>query len=117
MVVDQTTTIGGVVSSVTEVTNSESGETKLEATITPDDPLPDSTTTATITGTGTSIEDAVTVSVRALVALSEGGYAVEIDLGGGQTELRTVEVGEILNGFAQISGSVNAGDQVVVAKS
>ncbi|HDH02999.1 MAG TPA: hypothetical protein ENH15_01980 [Actinobacteria bacterium] len=117
IVVDPTTTIAGVVSAVTEVTDSESGETKLEATITPDDPLPDSTTTATVTGTATSIDDAVTVSVRALVALSQGGYALEVDLGGGKTELRKIEVGEILDGFAQISGDVNAGDQVVVAKS
>lgn len=117
IVVDQTTTIGGVVSAVAEVTDSASGETKLEATITPDDPLPDSTTRATITGTATSIDDAVTVSVRALVALSEGGYALEVDLGGGKTELRRIEVGEILDSFAQVSGDVNAGDQVVVAKS
>lgn len=117
IIVDPDTTIGGVVVATAEVVDQDMGGKKLQATITPDTALPESATTVTVTGRGISVEDAVTVSVRALVALAEGGYAVEVDLGGGKTELRKIEIGEILDGFAQISGDVNAGDRVVVATS
>jgi len=56
------------------------------------------------------------VPVSALVALLEGGYAVEVDTGGGRTQLVAVEVGFFgSNNMVQItSAALQPGDQVVV---
>ncbi len=63
-----------------------------------------------------SVEDVMAVPVSALLALLEGGYAVETDAGGGLTRLVPVEVaffGE--NGMIQIASAVlQPGDRVVV---
>jgi peptidoglycan hydrolase-like protein with peptidoglycan-binding domain len=56
----------------------------------------------------------LSVSVRALLALAEGGYAVERVTPTG-TELVPVKLGAYADGFVQITGAVNAGDKVVVA--
>ncbi len=60
-----------------------------------------------------AVEDALTVPVEALLALAEGGYAVERPDG----ELVPVEVGAFADGFVQVtptSGRLEVGDQVVV---
>lgn len=49
------------------------------------------------------------VPVRALVALSGGGYAVEID-----GELIGVETGDFAGGLVEVTGALEEGDQVVV---
>ena len=55
------------------------------------------------------------VPIRALVALAEGGYAVE-KVSGGSTQLVAVEPGEFGDGIVQISGTdIAEGDSVVVA--
>ncbi len=55
------------------------------------------------------------VPVTALVVLAEGGYAVEVDAGGGATRLVGVEVGFFADGLVEISGAdLVAGDRVVV---
>ena len=63
-----------------------------------------------------SVEDVMAVPVSALVALLEGGFAVESDSGGGLTQLVPVEVefsGE--NGMIEItSAALQSGDRVVV---
>jgi len=63
-----------------------------------------------------SVEDVMAVPVSALVALLEGGYAVEVDIGGGQTQLVPVEVGFFgSNNMVQItSAALQPGDRVVV---
>ena len=63
-----------------------------------------------------SIQDVMAVPVSALVALLEGGYAVEVDAGGGKTKLVGVEVGFFgSNNLVQItSAALQPGDQVVV---
>jgi len=63
-----------------------------------------------------SVEDVMAIPVSALVALLEGGYAVEVETGGGQTQLVAVEVGFFgSNNMVQItSAEVQPGDQVVV---
>jgi peptidoglycan hydrolase-like protein with peptidoglycan-binding domain len=63
-----------------------------------------------------SVEDVMAIPVSALVALLEGGYAVEVDTGGGQVELIAVEVGFFStdNMIEITSGTLEPGDQVVV---
>ncbi|MGL4172969.1 MAG: peptidoglycan-binding protein [Actinomycetota bacterium] len=61
-------------------------------------------------------KDALTVPVTALVALSEGGYAVEVN-DGGATNLVAVKVGTISDDVAAITGEgIKDGTTVVVPK-
>jgi multidrug efflux pump subunit AcrA (membrane-fusion protein) len=63
----------------------------------------------------TRVEDAVVVPIRALLALAEGGYAVE-KVTGGTTTLVPVELGQFGDGVVQItSDAIAEGDTVVVA--
>jgi len=59
-------------------------------------------------------EGALAVPVQALVALVEGGYAVEVVQADGATELRAVEVGEFADGWVAVTGDIAEGDRVVV---
>jgi hypothetical protein len=56
------------------------------------------------------------VPVGALLALTEGGYAVEKVTGAGTTSLVGVKLGAFADGWVQVSGDVKDGDQVVVAE-
>jgi hypothetical protein len=63
----------------------------------------------------TSAAEAVTaVPVDALLALAEGGYAVERVGEGGATELVAVEVGAFADGWVEVAGDLAEGDDVVV---
>ncbi len=58
--------------------------------------------------------DVLAVPVSALLALSEGGYAVEVDAGGGTTMLVGVEAGMYADGFVEVTSSqLEAGMRVV----
>ena len=59
-------------------------------------------------------EDALTVPVDALIALAEGGYAVEVVTGDGRAVLRAVEVIDFDDTRVAVSGNLTAGDLVVV---
>jgi peptidoglycan hydrolase-like protein with peptidoglycan-binding domain len=63
-----------------------------------------------------SVEGVTAIPVSALVALLEGGYAVEVGMGNGQVDLIAVEVGFFgTNNMIEItSGALEPGDQVVV---
>ena len=54
------------------------------------------------------------VPVDSLLALAEGGYAVERPVAGGGTELVAVEVGAFADGWVQVTGDLAEGDDVVV---
>ncbi len=61
------------------------------------------------------VKGVVAVPVRALVALAEGGYAVEVAAATGSgTTLVAVETGLFADGWVQVTGKVSAGDAVVV---
>jgi hypothetical protein len=63
----------------------------------------------------TSAAQGVTaVPVDALLALAEGGYAVERPVAGGGTELVPVEIGAFADGWVQVTGDLAEGDDVVV---
>lgn len=61
-----------------------------------------------------SVTNVIAVPVTALLALQEGGYAVEVDEGGGATRLVGVDTGFFADGFVEITGDVQPGDRVVV---
>jgi peptidoglycan hydrolase-like protein with peptidoglycan-binding domain len=62
-----------------------------------------------------SVENVIAVPVSALVALAEGGYAVEVDAGNGATRLVAVEPGFYADGLVEVeSDGLNVGDLVVV---
>jgi hypothetical protein len=64
--------------------------------------------------TRSSVKGVLAVPVRALLALAEGGYAVERVTATG-TELVPVTLGSYADGFVQVTGAVKDGDTVVVA--
>lgn len=55
------------------------------------------------------------VPVRALVSLSGGGYALEVERDG-STELIGVETGEFADGLVEVSGAISEGDRVVIPR-
>jgi multidrug efflux pump subunit AcrA (membrane-fusion protein) len=66
-------------------------------------------------------EAVLAVPVEALLALAEGGYAVEVVAsdGGdqeGSTRLVAVEVGTFADGLVEVTGDVEPGDVVVVPR-
>ncbi len=62
-----------------------------------------------------SVSNVVAVPVSALVALAEGGYAVEVDAGNGTTRLVAVEPGFYADGLVEVeSDGLSIGDMVVV---
>jgi peptidoglycan hydrolase-like protein with peptidoglycan-binding domain len=66
-----------------------------------------------------SVPQAIVVPVSALVALKEGGYAVEVVTGKNpdgtnQTKLVGVKPGLFTNGFVQVDGDLKSGADVVV---
>ncbi len=62
-----------------------------------------------------SVANVVAVPVSALVALAEGGYAVEVDAGNGATRLVAVDPGFYADGLVEVeSAGLSVGDMVVV---
>jgi peptidoglycan hydrolase-like protein with peptidoglycan-binding domain len=69
---------------------------------------------ATIEAIDVIAENVLTVPARALVALVEGGYAVEVVQSDGTTAYRAVAIGEFADGWVEVTGDIAAGDQVAV---
>lgn len=91
--------------------------TVLRVTVTPDDPAAVPATgasTAKIGFTADRREGVLTVPVAALLALSEGGYAVEL-VDGEETTLLAVETGLFAGGRVEVAGDgIAEGDRVVI---
>ena len=68
----------------------------------------------TVNFTQSEAKGVLAVPVRALLALAEGGYALERVTATG-TELVPVKLGAYADGYVQVTGSVAEGDTVVVA--
>jgi len=58
--------------------------------------------------------DVLAVPVEALLALAEGGYAVERVSGDGSSELVAVTTGAFADGLVEVTGDLAEGDEVVV---
>jgi hypothetical protein len=54
------------------------------------------------------------VPVNALLALAEGGYAVELQLPVGGTRIVAVDIGEFADGLVEVDGELSEGDVVLV---
>ena len=62
-------------------------------------------------------QGALAVPVSSLLALAEGGYAVEVDRGNGQTALVPVDPGMYADGYVEIDAEgLQPGDRVVMAR-
>lgn len=70
----------------------------------------------TVTVDVVAVQDATAVPAEALLALAEGGYAVEVPDASSATGTRLVgvDVGAFADGWVQVTGDVAAGDTVVV---
>lgn len=92
----------------------------IEVTIVLDDPAASGTVDQApvdVRITTISREDVLAVPVNALLALLEGGYAVEVSAGDGTTQLVGVETGIFQDGWVEIdlpNGGLTEGDKVVV---
>ena len=60
-------------------------------------------------------EGVLSVPVDALLAVAEGGYAVE-RVRSGHTQLVGVEPGAFADGYVQVTGDLTEGDEVVVPR-
>ena len=109
------TEVGGSVSKQISVPQDD-GTTLSRATVEPHGDVPGETGQVTIAVDATLASDVMIVPVGALLALAEGGYAVEVVEDGGSSHLVGVDVGEILDGQAEISGAVDVGESVLVAR-
>lgn len=110
------TEVDAVVASIGAPVTGESGST-VAVVVVPVEPIDD-----TWTGTNVSIKlttqlvkQVMAVPVSALLALIEGGYAVEVQEPDGSTQLIAVETGMFADGLVEISGEgLSEGMNVVV---
>ena len=89
----------------------------IEVTISLDDPAAAGTldqAPVSVSVVTSAAQGVLAVPVDALLALAEGGYAVERRVAGGGTELVAVEVGAFADGWVQVTGDLAEGDDVVV---
>ena len=66
----------------------------------------------TVAFTQSAVKGAIAVPVKALVALAEGGYALEKVNPDGTTKLVAVQIGTFADGWVQVTGQIAAGDTV-----
>ncbi len=60
--------------------------------------------------------DVLVVPVNALLALAEGGYAVELVADDGTTRFVRVEIGKFADGVVAVTGDISEGDRVLVPR-
>jgi len=89
------------------------GSSVWRSTITPTTDPDGEVTSAAVTVTETKATNVLHVPVSALLALSEGGFAVEV-VNGSDTRLVSVELGKVVEARAEVSGGFDEGDEVVV---
>ena len=118
-------TVAGTVRSVGKVATAEEGsdpgaesESKITVLIALDDPSSTGNldeAPVEVQFTTKAASDVLAVPVEALLALAEGGYAVEVERGG-TTELVAVELGAFADGYVEITGDVQEDENVVVPR-
>jgi peptidoglycan hydrolase-like protein with peptidoglycan-binding domain len=113
---DGTTAPGTVWSVGTVATaDADTGETTIEVEIAlASDPGGYEDAPVTVDLTRSRADGVLAVPVAALLALAEGGYAVERQTAAGGTELVAVELGAFADGWVEVTGDLSEGDQIVV---
>ena len=120
---DGTLIAGKVVAVGTVATAEDSGDPNgggtptIEVTVSLDDPAQAGTLDSApvaVRLTTSAATGVLAVPVDALLALAEGGYAVERVADGGTTELVAVETGAFADGWVEVTGEIAEGDDVVV---
>lgn len=104
--------VDGVVASVTSTTNTD-GQPVSTVTVQPQEELADGLDRVTVVATRELAAEAVIVPASALIALSDGGYAVE--LSDPSRTLTRVQIGAVHDGRVEITSGLAAGQDVVVA--
>ena len=114
------TEVDGLVASVgTTATTTTSGNTTtttipVEINLAQEAGAPDDSPVTVAIATSTA-KGVLAVPVKALLALSEGGYALQRVKADGTTELVAVTPGSFAGGFVEVTGSIAEGDTVVTA--
>jgi hypothetical protein len=109
---------GAEVASIGTVSTSQDGSSTLPVELTLDDPSAGGDldeVPVSVLVTTSSAAGVLAAPVQALLALAEGGYAVEKVTGSSTTKLVAVELGPSAGGWVQVTGAVHEGDVVVVA--
>ena len=97
-----------------EVADDGSATIPVEVAVTGGESIPDGMP-VTVIITTVAAEGVLAVPVEAVLALAEGGYALELVDGGGTTHLVAVELGVFADGMVEVIGDITAGDEVVSA--
>jgi peptidoglycan hydrolase-like protein with peptidoglycan-binding domain len=102
-----------------ESSGSGSSTPKIDVTVT----LDAGTTAANLDGapvtvkiTQSTAKDALLVPIRALLALAEGGYAVEV-VDGERRRLVAVQLGSFADGFVAVQGNLSTNERVAMASA
>ncbi len=108
--------LDGAVTGVGTVETAEDGSSTIpvDVTISGGSSIPDGMPVTVVVAT-VAAEGVLAVPVEAVLALAEGGYALEVSDGGGATHLVGVELGVFADGLVEVIGDLAAGDEVVTA--
>jgi hypothetical protein len=106
------TTLTGTVADHERVVGDD-GSTSWRAVIDVDGTLDGDETSVLVYSTVVDATDVLVVPTSALLAVAEGGFAVEV-VDGDDTRLVPVEVGKVVGARAEITGDIEPGEMVVV---
>lgn len=97
---------------------SDDGQGTLTAKVVPDEPIASDVSAVQVTVTRSLASDVLAVPVRALLAIRDGGFAVERSTAraDGAPDLVAVEVGAVADGWVEVTGDIAEGDRLVVAQ-
>jgi hypothetical protein len=120
VVLPDNTEVDGTITRVGTVATRDSANSaaKIDVTVTIDDPTKAaswSEAPVSVRLTRSTAPHSLAVPVRALLALSEGGYAVEVVMGS-RHRLVAVQLGPFADGYVGVTGRLRPGDQVVTAQ-
>jgi peptidoglycan hydrolase-like protein with peptidoglycan-binding domain len=108
-------TVPATVETVGDVTTAADGSTSIPVDVVVDGgvDIPNGTPVEVLVAV-VSAENVLAVPVEAVLALAEGGYAVEVRDESGATHLVGVDLGMFVDGYVEITGDVAEGAEVVV---
>jgi peptidoglycan hydrolase-like protein with peptidoglycan-binding domain len=114
------TTVDGTILSVGTVASkdSETAPAKITVTVVLDDQAAAASLTeapVTVDFTKSTAQGVLAVPVRSLLALAEGGYAVEV-VRDGKHNLVPVELGAFADGYVEVKGRLQEGEKVVMPR-